>query len=416
MLSAKIISVGNEILIGQITNTNATFICEKLFSVNIGVRKIVSIGDLEKDLFDELSDSEKFYDITIITGGLGPTSDDITKSVLVEFFNDKLVFNEKIFENIENIFKSRNIKTPVINKEQAMVPSDAKIIWNRLGTAPGFCFEKNDKLFIALPGVPYEMEEMMNNSVIPMITEKFVDKVEFIQKSKTFLTIGISESSLAELIGNVRELVGENNLAFLPSLIGVRLRVDVKAKTNQEADEVIESIERKLHAKIGEYIYGVNNDLLEQIVGNLLKDKNLTLATAESCTGGLLASKITDISGSSQYFLGGVNVYSNESKIKILGVNDSTIREKGAVSEETAIEMAYKVRLLFNSDIGVSITGIAGPEGGTDEKPVGLVYIGYSDNNKTFTRKFYLGHFRLRNKTRAAYYALNIIREEILKY
>lgn len=416
MLCAKIISVGNEILIGQITNTNATFICEKLFSINVPVRKIVSIGDFEKDLFNELLDSEKFYDITIITGGLGPTSDDITKSVLVEFFDDKLVFNEKIFENIENIFKSRNIKTPVINEEQAMVPSNAKIIWNRIGTAPGFCFEKNDKLFIALPGVPYEMEEMMNNSVIPMITEKFVDKIEFTQKSKTFLTIGISESSLAELIGNIKELVGENYLAFLPSLIGVKLRVDVKAKTNQEADEVIESIEEKLRAKIGEYIYGVNNNLLEQIVGNLLKDKNLTLATAESCTGGLLASKITDISGSSQYFLGGVNVYSNESKIKILGVNDSTIREKGAVSEETATEMAYNVRSLFNSDIGISITGIAGPEGGTDEKPVGLVYIGYSDNHKTFTRKFYLGNVRLRNKTRAAYYALNIIREEIIKY
>ncbi|MCX7834130.1 MAG: competence/damage-inducible protein A [Ignavibacteria bacterium] len=415
MVNAKIISVGNELLIGQTTNSNATFISEKLYSINIEVKKIVAIGDNEVDLMEELIDSEKYYNITVITGGLGPTHDDITKSVLLKFFNDELVFNEKIYENIENLFKIRGIKTPSINKEQAMVPTKALIIWNRIGTAPGFCFEKDEKLYIALPGVPYEMEEMMNNSVVPMLTEKYSGGVGYIKKSKTFLTIGISESSLAEMIGNVEDIIGEHKLAFLPSLIGVKLRVDVSAETNEQISEILSKIESKLRNKIDEYIYGVDNDQLEKIVGNLLKLKNLKLATAESCTGGLLANKITDISGSSEYFLGGVNVYSNESKVNILGVNESTIRKYGAVSEETALEMAINVRELFKSDIGISITGIAGPDGGTDEKPVGLVYIGYSDNRKNFVKKFLLGHLRLRNKIRAAYHALDIIRKELTK-
>ncbi len=416
MIYSKIISIGNELLIGQTINSNASFISEKLFSINIHVKKIVSIGDVEKDLIEELVDSEKFYDITFITGGLGPTHDDITKNVLIKYFDDELVFNEKVFENVENLFSIRGIKTPSINREQAMVPSKALIVWNRLGTAPGFCFEKNEKLFIALPGVPYEMKEMMNDSIIPMLTEKYNGKFGFVQKSKTFLTIGISESALAEMIGNVRELVGENNFAFLPSLIGVKLRVDVRAETTEEVNEILSEIEKKLYDKVGDYIYGVNDEQLEKIISQLLKQKKLKLATAESCTGGLLASKITDISGSSEYFLGGVNVYSNESKINILGVNAGTIEKYGAVSEETALEMALNVRKLFKADIGVSITGIAGPEGGTEEKPVGLVFIGYSDSEKTFAKKFLLGHIRERNKIRAASHALDILRREILKY
>lgn len=414
MINAKIISIGNELLIGQATNSNATFISEKLYSINVQVKKIIAIGDYEKDLMEELVDSEKFYDITIITGGLGPTHDDITKSVLIKFFEDELVYNEKIYENIENLFKMRGIKTPAINKEQAMVPSKALIIWNRIGTAPGFYFEKNEKLYIALPGVPYEMQEMMNNSVIPMLSEKYAGKSEYLQKSSTLLTIGISESDLAERIGEVKNIVGEHNLAFLPSLIGVKLRIDVIAESNEKINEILLDIENKIRQKVGDYIYGVDSEQLEKIVGDLLKQKNLKLATAESCSGGLLANKITDISGSSEYFLGGVNVYSNNSKIRILGVKEDTIIKYGAVSEQAAIEMAINVRNLFNSDIGISITGIAGPEGGTEEKPVGLVYIGFSDNQNTYSKRFLLGHLRLRNKIRATYHALDIIRREVL--
>lgn len=412
MLSSKIISIGDEILIGQIVNSNAAFISEKLYSIGIPVERIVTIGDNEKALLEELSDSIKKFDVTIITGGLGPTHDDITKPILVNYFNDELINDDKVLTHIKKIFKSRGIQMPDVNFDQALVPAKSKVIWNENGTAPGIWIEENEKIFIALPGVPYEMRTMINGSVLPMLKEKLEKKINNVLKSRTLLTTGIGESVLAEKIGDIKEFIEDNKLAFLPTTYGVRLRIDVKGKDSDDAENKLNFIENTLRNKIGNYIFGIDDDLLESKIGEILLKNKLTLAVAESCSGGLLASKITDISGSSKYFLGGVCSYSNESKISILKVKKETIEKYGAVSEETALEMAVNVRKKFGSNIGLSITGIAGPTGGTEEKPVGLVWIGYSDKKRTFAKCYLFGNNRVRTKLRSVYLALDILKKE----
>ncbi|MGB9696721.1 MAG: competence/damage-inducible protein A [Ignavibacteria bacterium] len=414
MVNCKIIAIGDELLLGQIENTNAAFIAQKLYKIGLPVKRMVTIGDVREELVAELEDSLKNYNVTIMTGGLGPTHDDITKSTLVEFFNDKLVLNESILEHIKELFDNRGMKMPDINREQALVPSKAKIIWNENGTAPGFWFEENNKIFISLPGVPFEMKPMMTDSVLHMLREMVVPLLGYFQKSRTILTTGISESALAELIGDVKTLIGENNkLAFLPSATGVRLRIDVRAEVEEYADSIMEALLQKIKEKIGKYIYSFDDEPLNKIVHNQLLKKGTTIATAESCTSGMLAVALTEFSGSSGFFMGGVNSYSNDAKIEILGVNTDTIRKYGAVSEETAIEMATNVRKIFGTDIGVSITGIAGPTGGTDAKPVGLVYIGYADGKKAYASKNLFGNNRERNRLRAVNAALSILYFEL---
>ena len=306
------------------------------------------------------------------------------------------------------------MKIPESNFEQALVPKNSKVIWNNNGTAPGLWFEKKDSIVIALPGVPFEMIAMMKESVLPMLLKKFNGKIDYVLKSRSLLTTGISESGLHELIGNIDEFIGGNKLAFLPSPKGVRLRIDVQSENEVSAKEEIKKVERELKKRAGKYIYGVDDDLLEKIIGELLVKRNLTLSTAESCTGGLLSSRITDVSGSSKYCLGGICSYSNNVKMNVLDVKDETIIKYGAVSEQTAKEMANGVRIILKSNIGLSITGIAGPTGGTNEKPVGLIYIGYSDKDKTFARKFMLGNIRERNKIRSVQMALEILRKELI--
>ncbi len=414
MLISKVISIGDEILIGQITNSNAAFISSRLYSIGLPVKRIVTIPDSEKELIAELVDSVENFDVTIITGGLGPTHDDITKPVLINFFKDELIIDEKVLEHINDLFKIRNIKIPESNVEQATVPKNSKIIWNDIGTAPGLWFERNDRVIIALPGVPFEMKAMIDKSVLSLLRKKFASKINYVLKSKSLLTTGISESGLQELIGDVKGFIGDSNLAFLPSPKGVRLRIDVKANDENTTDKKIKEIEEVLNKKADKYIYGTDDSLLEKIVGDLLLKKGITLAVAESCTGGLLSSRITDVSGSSQYYAGGVCSYSNDVKINILKVNKDTIEKHGAVSEETAREMAYGIRNVLKTDIGISITGIAGPSGGTDKKPVGLVWIGYSDESKTYGRVFMFGNIRERNKIRAVQMALQILKKELI--
>lgn len=415
MPNSKIISIGDEILIGQIINSNAAYISEKLYSIGLPVKQIISIGDIESDLITALYDSLNNFEVTIITGGLGPTHDDITKPVLTKFFNDELVLNENVLENVKNIFHSRGYNMPSVNVEQAMIPKSCNIIWNPNGTAPGMSFEKEGRFIISLPGVPFEMMEMMNNSVIPMLHEKFKNQINYVLKSKTFLTFGLGETFLSEMIGDEKEITGANNkMAYLPSAVGVRLRVDVKADSEEDATIELQKIEGKLRSKVGDYIFGINEDKLEKIVGEILLKNSLTVSFAESCTGGVLSGKLSDIPGSSGYFKGGVVCYSNESKISIVGVRESTINNHGAVSKETASELAENVRLKMNSDIGISITGIAGPAGGSEEKPVGLVWIGYSDGKETFTKKYLFGENRERTRLRSATAALDIIRRKLL--
>jgi len=414
MIKSKVISIGDEILIGQISNSNASFMSKELYSIGIPVKRIITIPDREEDLLEELDDSIANFNVTVITGGLGPTHDDKTKPALVKYFKDKLVEDNKVLEHINKFFERRNIKIPESNFEQALVPKNSKVIWNNNGTAPGLWFEKDESIVVALPGVPFEMVAMMNESILPMLLEKFKNKIDYVLKSRSLLTTGISESGLYELIGNIDEFIGNNKLAFLPSPKGVRLRIDVQSENEASAKEKISKVERELKKRAGEYIYGADADLLEEIIGELLVKKNLTLSTAESCTGGLLSSRITDVSGSSRYYLGGVCSYSNDIKMKVLNVKEETIIKYGAVSEQTAREMANGVRNILKSDIGLSITGIAGPTGGTDEKPVGLIWVGYSDKDKTYGGKFMLGNIRERNKIRSVQIALEILREELI--
>lgn len=414
MVTAKVISIGDEILLGQIVNTNASYINDKLFSIGVQVKKVVTIGDNREDLIYELHDSMKNYDITLITGGLGPTHDDITKPILVEFFNDELVLDEEVLLKVKSIFESRNVIMPETNVGQAMKPSKSKVIWNDNGTAPGILMEENGKLFIAMPGVPFEMKAMMENSVLSLIKSKFLQSPEYILKNKTLLTTGIGESTLFEKIGNLYELLNNQKMAFLPSPYGVRLRIDVKAKTEFEAEEEINRIEKGLYERVGDFIHGANDDLLEKTIGDLLKKKKLTLAIAESCTGGIISERITDISGSSEYFKGGVVSYSNEAKENIILVQKDTLIKYGAVSSETAKEMALGVRKVMNTDIGISATGIAGPTGGTSDKPVGLTYIAIAIGDKVYSKELFLGDNRQRNRIRAAHAALDMLRRELL--
>ncbi len=415
MVNAKVISVGDEILIGQIVNTNASYINYKLYSIGVKVEKVVTIGDNEEDLLKELDDSMKNFKVTLITGGLGPTHDDITKPILVKYFKDELVLHDDILEHVRKFFAKRNIVMPETNVGQAMMPSRSKVIWNHYGTAPGIWMEEMGRVFVAMPGVPFEMKAMIEDNILGMIKEYFAKDFDYVLKSKTILTTGIGESLLFEKIGNIEDVIGKHKMAFLPSPLGVRLRIDVKEKDEKSAAKEIEIIEKKLREKIDQYIFGENDDLIEEVIGRMLKEKGLTLAVAESCTGGLLAGRITDVAGSSEYFIGGITAYSNQIKEEFLGVKSETLMKYGAVSEETAKEMAYGIKTKFNSSIGISVTGIAGPGGGTPEKPVGLTYIGFCDGNQCYAVKWNFGDNRERNRTRTVQACLNLLRNELLK-
>ncbi len=413
-MKSKLISIGDEILIGQIVNTNAAFLGDKLFSIGIPVAKTVVIADEETALLSEFEDSLRNYDVTIITGGLGPTHDDITKPVLLKFFKDEYVRDEKVLEHVRNIFKSRNINMPLVNEDQALVPKNSKVIWNVNGTAPGIWIEKENKIFIALPGVPYEMKNMIENEILPELKIRSSSGSGKVYLQKTLLTTGLGESSLNEMIGNVKEIIGESKLAFLPSATGVRLRINTEGIGENEAAEKMNIIENKLRSKINDLIYGYDKEELEKVTGDILTERKQTLSVAESCTGGMISSKIVSVPGSSKYYEGGVCVYSNLEKIKLLNIKEETLKKYGAVSEETAKEMAAGVRYLMSTDFGLSTTGIAGPTGGTGQKPVGLVWIGFSSKEKTYAVSFNFGVNREINIQRASQRALEILRRELL--
>lgn len=417
-MKAALITIGDEILIGQVVNTNASYLSEKLYSVGIPVVRVVTVSDEEKDIIAEFKTSSKSCSLIIVTGGLGPTHDDITKHCIAKFFRSKLVLHEESLERIKRIFRRRKMQMPGINVEQAMVPDIAKIVANPIGTAPGIHIEKNGVIMFALPGVPYEMKKMTESTILPYLRRRYT-KGKRVIKHKTLHTIGISESLLFETIGDIGRITGKSGntitrLAFLPSNFETRLRITVEAGDGKSADNAIKSAENKLLAGAGKYIYSTDESSISETVGRLLKKKKKTIAVAESCTGGLIASKITDVAGSSDYFLESVTSYSNESKIKILRVKPAIIKKFGAVSRQTAIEMAKGVRKISGADIGISTTGIAGPSGGTKNKPLGLVWIAYSDGKKTFAREFIFTRERLRNKEIMSKMALEIVRRELI--
>ena len=412
-MRAEIITIGDELLIGQVINTNASYIGKKLSEIGISVARIVSVGDVEKEIIDELKYALDNFEVIILTGGLGPTHDDVTKNAICKLFNTRLVFSEEVLNQVKEFLAKRGItQINEANKSQAFVPEKAKIINNYWGTAPGFLFEEGGKIVIVMPGVPKEMMGMMENFVINYLAPKSGENVI---KQRVLKTAGIPESHLYEkLKDTVAEIEKFCKVAFLPSALGVKIRITVKAKNSSEAEKIINEAEEKIKTKIGKYIYSVDDEELEEVVGKLLAQKGLKLAVAESCTGGLIADRITNIPGSSRYFERGIVAYSNEAKIQILGVPEELIKIYGAVSREVAEAMAEGVRKISGADIGISTTGIAGPTGATPTKPVGLVWIGYSDKNETFAKEFRFGDNRLENKQRASQMALEILRRKLL--
>lgn len=412
-MNVHIITIGDEILMGQTINTNAAYIGDKLSEIQINVNKTSVVRDDYDDIMSELKSCWAKNDLLIITGGLGPTHDDVTRNCIVKFFKTEFVVNKDVLGDVRELFQKRGREVRKINEDQALVPKIADVIRNEHGTAPGIWIEKDKKIFIAMPGVPYEMHAMMTSYVIPRLAEKITD-FEYVQKRVTLETTGIPESFLFEKLGDISELLDGAKMAFLPSQFGVRMRITVSEKTEEEASNKLIEIEQKIRSKVGRYVFGRNGEKLEEVVGRILHERGLKIAVAESCTGGYLSHLITNVSGSSNYFERGVIAYSNASKVEILKVNEDTIAEYGSVSLEVAKQMAEGVKAISGTDVGISITGIMGPTGATEGKPLGLVYIGLCNEDICTAKKYNFGDNRLLNKQRTAQAALELLRRYLL--
>ncbi len=377
----EIITIGDEILYGQITDTNSQWLSAELDKIGLRTFRKTSISDTEDDIYSMLKEASERSAIIITTGGLGPTNDDITKKVYARFFNTTMTIRPEVIENIDRLFRKRGREMSKLNEMQAEVPENGEVINNYIGTAPGMWFDFEGTLFIAMPGVPHEMKKMMHEDVFPRLQKRFKTPHIVHQMVKT---IGIAESKLAALLTDWESSLPSNiKLAYLPRFGQVRLRLTA---TGTDLPLVLQAIEKeieKLKPIIGKYVYAYSDEEIEKTIGQLLKAKNFTLAVAESCTGGLVSDQITNIPGCSAYFRGGIIAYHNDLKKELLGVSAQTLETVGAVSEETAIKMAEGIRKVAKSTIGISTTGIAGPDGGTAEKPVGTIWIGYADENES---------------------------------
>lgn len=400
-----LITIGNELLQGYTVDTNAAWIGKKLGALGISVESHLTIPDKKNVIVETLNDAQnKGFDVVISTGGLGPTLDDITPSAFYTFFGAKAVFDSDYWEHLSSRFEKRGIKISEINRNQAMVPDKGEILENPVGSARGLHFESSQTHFFALPGVPAEMKAMMSESVLPFLSN-ISKKVLFL---KTLRTTGLPESTLAEKIDDiVKAMLSEVNFAFLPQSTGVDIRI------SSDKESVLKLCLEKLEKRLKRFVYGYDEDRLEEIVGKLLLERKYTIAIAESCTGGLVSNRLTNVPGSSGYFMGGVVSYSDQSKMKLLNVKSETLDNFGAVSENTAGEMAVGVQSLFKTDIGVSVTGIAGPGGYTDLKPVGLVYIGIRVHGNEYVKQFTFTNSRDYNKHLSSQAALNLLRLEL---
>jgi nicotinamide-nucleotide amidase len=418
-MRAEIITIGDELLIGQVINTNQAYIAERLNSVGVFVERMTTVGDNRSDILAAFTSAWERFDVVCVTGGLGPTHDDITKKIVCEFFHTDLVRNEEAFANIKAVFAKRQIAWTASAEEQVLVPRSCTVLRNSTGTAPGMLFESRSgekiKYFVVMPGVPFEMKSIMDEELIPRFANA---RFGTVVRHRTLKTTGIAESVLALELGGVEELLGHDaatTLAFLPNPLGTKLRITVREKSAEEAERKIRSAEAKIRAKAQKYIYSADEKDLEDVIGSLLTERKLTLTVAESCTGGMIANRITNVSGSSNYFNRGFVTYSNASKVELLGVSPDMINQDGAVSREVAQSMAAGARERAGVDIALSTTGIAGPTGGTPEKPVGLVWIGYADSQGSLALKFDFGEHRLRFKERASQAALELLRRKLLK-
>jgi nicotinamide-nucleotide amidase len=410
-MTAEIITIGDELLIGQVINTNQAFIAEQLNLIGIRVDRMTTVGDDLEEITSALGDALRRADVVMVTGGLGPTHDDVTRTAVCRFFRTDLTHRPEVLEQIRRLLASRGIPLSPVHEDQALVPRTAKVIPNGSGTAPGMLFEQDGRVLMVFPGVPYEMRGMVEGTAVPYLASLRKGSVIV---HRTLRTTGVPESVLARQIGDLEPVLQGAKLAFLPSVQGVRLRITVEDTTEGAGQKRLAEVEDRIRAKVAKHIYGVEKEELEEVLGRMLAERGLSIAVAESCTGGLIADRLTDVSGSSRYLLCGVVAYSNESKRNLLGVPGALIARHGAVSEDVAKAMAEGVRKAAGASIGLSTTGIAGPTGGTPEKPVGLVWIGYADDRGSLALKLNLGDHRRRTKERASQAALELVRREIL--
>ncbi len=413
-MNIEIITIGNELLIGQILDRNSHWMAQKLSEIGLNIIRISSIPDEKEDIIESIQQAFARAQLVLMTGGLGPTKDDITKKTLCEFFHTRLIFNEKVYADIEQFFTNRGIAVSEINRSQAEVPENCEPVHNAYGTAPGMWFNKEDKILVSMPGVPYEMKAMMENHVIPRLKNEFQLPVLY---KKTILTTGIPESELSDLIEDWENGLPKNiKIAYLPSPAIVRLRISGRGNYIDNIKQKVEKKINELKEIIHPYIYGYDDDKLEEVLGKMLLERKKTLSTAESCTGGNIAKMITSVSGSSDYFKGAVVAYSNDIKERQLHVEHEKLIQHGAVSEEVVKTMARNMIAIYQTDYAIAVSGIAGPTGGTPDKPVGTVWIAISDGHNTVAKKYQLGDNRERNIFKSSVIGLNMLRLHLLNH
>ncbi len=414
MIQVEIINIGDELLIGQVVNTNASQMAQKLNSYGFNVLATSVIGDNANQIIESLDIALKRSDCVLITGGLGPTKDDITKKILAEYFDSELVINKEVEEHVRSYFTRKQLPFTETNRAQALVPEKCKVIFNPVGTAPGMCFEKNGKLIVSMPGVPFEMRVMMEK-VIEIMQNFFNQHTKILHRTLLYANIG--ESFLSDMISDFEDsLPSYISLAYLPKSNTIRLRLT--AKTDEDID-LEKNLDEKVNQLIGltkNFFMGFEIDNVATILGNELKSLNKTLSVTESCTGGYISHLITSNAGSSQYYKGSVTAYANQTKENLLGVGKDTLLKFGAVSKEVAEQMSQGVMRELNSDYAIATTGIAGPEGGSEEKPVGTVWISVSSDKKTVAEKYFFpttrDNFIERASNQALLMLIKLIKDE----
>jgi nicotinamide-nucleotide amidase len=409
--NAEIISIGEELLIGQTVNTNAAWIASQLNSIGVSVHKIVAIADDLASITESIATALDRSDLVLMTGGLGPTRDDVTKHALCQYFDTRLKMNDTVLADITSFFSARGLGLIEANRLQAMVPENATVIRNPHGTAPGLWFEVNGKVVVSMPGVPFEMQHMITGFVLPTIRKRIATHFVI---HKTILTTGIGESFLADMIEDWENGLPDNiKLAYLPSPGIVKLRLSARGNNQNAIEKAIEQQVSRLREIIPQYIWGFNDDKIEAKIGEALRSKGWSLATAESCTGGYIAHRITSVPGSSAYFKGAIVAYDNAIKKQILSVDETLLREHGAVSREVTESMALQVREFMESDFSIAVSGIAGPDGGSSDKPVGTVWIAVAGKDDVISKRFSFGDNRERNIIRTGIAAMGMLLKRI---
>ncbi|MBK9319611.1 MAG: competence/damage-inducible protein A [Bacteroidetes bacterium] len=407
----EIITIGDELLIGQIVDTNSAWIGQQLNAIGFKVHQITTVSDQREHILTAFKEASQRVQVVLITGGLGPTRDDLTKDCLCEYFNVPLQFNEEAYMDVEHLFKIRGREVTPVNRLQAELPANATLLSNKVGTAPGMWFDEGGVVYVSMPGVPYEMKYLMEKEVLPRLKRKY--EAPFIMH-RTILTQGIGESFLSDLISDYEDaLPSYVKLAYLPSSGMVRLRLSASGE-EQFIRAEMDRLVAELSQKTRQFKFGMDDDTIEEVLGKLLLKKGLTVSTAESCTGGNVAHLLTSVPGSSAWYIGSTVTYSYKSKTDILGVPTDLMLKHGAVSEEVVLSMAESVKKKFSTDCAIATSGVAGQCGGTPDRPVGTVWIGLSVPGRTFAKKVLLGDNRLRTIQVASETALNMLRKALL--